>query len=87
MVATSDFSGLVKFRLRFRKRSGDRPNGFARPCFSKLEEIETDRARLRALGSDAVAGWPHGPDDGCDCRKPALGNRQKSDARFWISPR
>jgi D-glycero-D-manno-heptose 1,7-bisphosphate phosphatase len=53
-------------------------SGIARGLFSELdiEPIHTKlRSELSAGGAliDAIYYCPHGPEDGCDCRKPATG--------------
>ena len=53
-------------------------SGLARGLVTPAEAAAVD-ARFRALFAaegvafDAVEYCPHGPDDGCDCRKPAPG--------------
>lgn len=53
-------------------------SGIARGFFSpaRLEEVH-DRMRqmLNSIGVrlDGIYSCPHGPEEGCDCRKPALG--------------
>jgi len=53
-------------------------SGLARGLF-KRRDLDAMHARLAALleargaGIDALYFCPHGPDDGCDCRKPAPG--------------
>ena len=42
---------------------------------------------VNELRLEAIYFCPHGPDDGCDCRKPAPGMVTKSHARFGGSPR
>ena len=58
MVATSDFSGLVSSACALASAPAIAPIDSLDRCMVllSLEEIETDRPRLRALGSDAVAG-------------------------------
>lgn len=53
-------------------------SGLARGYFSlqTLNEIHAElRGRVAQLGGkiDAIAFCPHGPDDGCSCRKPSPG--------------
>lgn len=45
------------------------------------------RARIAAFGGrvDLVAFCPHGPDDGCDCRKPKAGLLREVAQRFGAS--
>jgi D-glycero-D-manno-heptose 1,7-bisphosphate phosphatase len=58
-------------------------SGIARGFFStaRLEEVH-DRMRrmLDSIGVrlDGIYHCPHGPEDGCDCRKPALGLMQQA---------
>ena len=53
-------------------------SGVARGCFTTTEVQQVNR-RVDSLFGDegiAIAGWyvcPHGPEDGCDCRKPLAG--------------
>src|ERR1700730_1162177 len=58
MVATSDFSGLVSSACALASAAAIAPIDSLERCTILLrrKEIETDRARLRALGSDTVAG-------------------------------
>src|ERR1700722_13712996 len=58
MVATSDFSGLASSTCALASAAAIAPIDSLDRCMVllSLEEIEADRARLRALGSDAVAG-------------------------------
>jgi D-glycero-D-manno-heptose 1,7-bisphosphate phosphatase len=58
-------------------------SGIARGFFSlsRLAEIhERMRVMLHGIGVrlDGVYFCPHGPDDGCDCRKPGLGLMQQA---------
>jgi hypothetical protein len=89
MVATSDFSGLVKFRLRFRKRSGDRPNGFARPLHGASQNSR--RSRLIAPDFERLARtpWPVAYTDLTTAAIAASRHREwsQSNARFGILPR
>ncbi|MFB4391187.1 MULTISPECIES: D-glycero-beta-D-manno-heptose 1,7-bisphosphate 7-phosphatase [unclassified Pseudomonas] len=56
-------------------------SGIARGYYS-LETLEAMHARLRALVAEQggevghIVYCPHGPDDGCDCRKPKPGMLQ-----------
>lgn len=66
-------------------------SGLARGYFDSatLEKIHHElRQRVSDLGGriDAIAYCPHGPDDGCDCRKPAAGMLIEALARFKTSP-
>src|ERR1700722_5225425 len=58
MVAMRDFSGLVSSACALASAAAIAPIDSLERCTVLLrrKEIETDRARLRALGSDAVAG-------------------------------
>src|SRR5580700_1920406 len=58
MVATSNFSGLASSACAFASAAAIAPIDSLERCtvLVRREEIETHRARLRALGSDAVAG-------------------------------
>ena len=53
-------------------------SGIARGYFARVE-VEAIHEHLKRLLADngvSLKGWyvcPHGPDDGCDCRKPAPG--------------
>lgn len=53
-------------------------SGIARGYYS-LETLEAMHARLRALVAEqggevgCIVHCPHGPDEGCDCRKPKPG--------------
>jgi histidinol-phosphate phosphatase family protein len=49
-------------------------SGVARGLLERSDvDAVNDRLRARVGELDAVAVCPHGPDDGCDCRKPAAG--------------
>jgi histidinol-phosphate phosphatase family protein len=53
-------------------------SGIARGYFDRAaaERVNGRVAELLAAHGVAIAGWyicPHGPDDGCDCRKPLPG--------------
>ena len=66
-------------------------SGLARGYFDQatLEQIHHElRQRVSDFGGriDAIAYCPHGPDDGCDCRKPAAGMLIEALARFKTSP-
>ena len=64
-------------------------SGIARGLFG-LEALEAMHARLhelvRAAGGkvDRIEICPHGPDDGCDCRKPAPGLLLKLASHYGI---
>lgn len=67
-------------------------SGLARGLFERdaLDEIH-DRleASVRALGGriDGIFVCPHGPDDGCDCRKPAPGLIRQAALALGVEPR
>ncbi|MDA1014392.1 MAG: HAD family hydrolase [Planctomycetota bacterium] len=46
-----------------------------------LELLREDGASL-----DAIYFCPHGPDDGCDCRKPETGSVETASIRFGFDP-
>jgi HAD superfamily hydrolase (TIGR01662 family) len=49
-----------------------------RACMARLEEL---------LGPFAVVRWcPHGPEDGCSCRKPAPGMVKDACAELGVDP-
>ncbi|MEX2963984.1 D-glycero-beta-D-manno-heptose 1,7-bisphosphate 7-phosphatase [Microbulbifer sp. TYP-18] len=64
--------------------------GLARGDF-QLEDLEAIHAELRARVEDAggevaaIFYCPHGPDDGCRCRKPATGMLDAVEAEFDTS--
>jgi D-glycero-D-manno-heptose 1,7-bisphosphate phosphatase len=56
---------------------------------SRLAEIhERFRDLLRAEGADvdAIEWCPHGPDDGCACRKPRTGMVERASAALGFDP-
>src|SRR5271163_2096195 len=57
MVATSDFSGLVSSACAFASAAAIAPIVSLDRCIAVLlgEKIKADRARLRALGANAMA--------------------------------
>jgi len=64
-------------------------SGIARGLFdpTTLERIHDHmRRQLAAVGAriDAIAVCPHGPDDGCRCRKPQPGLLEVLAARFGV---
>src|SRR5271165_6614218 len=60
MVAVSDFSGLVSSACAFASAAAIAPMVSLDPCMAAFlimsEKIKADRARLRTLGPNAVAG-------------------------------
>jgi D-glycero-D-manno-heptose 1,7-bisphosphate phosphatase len=66
-------------------------SGIARGLFdiATLERIH-DRLQSMLAGNDvrleAIYFCPHGPDDGCDCRKPAPGMIRKAMRDFGVRP-
>jgi len=65
-------------------------SGLARGLFdaSALDEMHDKLRSLVAVAGgriDHIAICPHGPDDGCDCRKPKPGLLQQIGERFKIS--
>ena len=66
-------------------------SGIARGYYD-LAELEAMHDKLRrllaALGGEvaAIEYCPHGPDDGCDCRKPLPGMIERLLARFGVAP-
>jgi histidinol-phosphate phosphatase family protein len=63
-------------------------SGIARGLISPLD-VESVHARMEALlGPLGPVEWcPHGPDDGCDCRKPAPGLILRAAHRLGVDPR
>jgi D-glycero-D-manno-heptose 1,7-bisphosphate phosphatase len=67
-------------------------SGLARGYFDRatLEAMHQEmRARVAAAGGrvDHVAICPHGPDDGCDCRKPKPGLLDEILKKYGVAPR
>jgi D-glycero-D-manno-heptose 1,7-bisphosphate phosphatase len=62
-------------------------SGIARGLVSRAE-VDAVNARVEAvLGPfDVWQVCPHGPDDGCDCRKPAPGMLASACADLGVSP-
>jgi histidinol-phosphate phosphatase family protein len=63
-------------------------SGVARGAISQAQ-VRRVMARLDALlGPFGAVEWcPHGPGDGCDCRKPAPGLVLRAAARLGVQPR
>lgn len=65
-------------------------SGLARGLFSQ-EALDEMHHKLRSLVAasggrvDHIAICPHGPDDGCDCRKPRPGLLRQIAARFEVA--
>jgi len=66
-------------------------SGVSRGYFT-LETAELINQRLRRMlaedgaAVDAVYLCPHGPEDGCDCRKPLPGMARQAQAEFGFDP-
>jgi HAD superfamily hydrolase (TIGR01662 family) len=62
-------------------------SGVARGIIT-TDQVEACMARLaELLGPFDVVRWcPHGPDDGCDCRKPAPGMVKAACAELGVDP-
>lgn len=66
-------------------------SGLARGYFDAAA-LEAMHAKFRALLAEAgghverIEICPHGPDDGCDCRKPAPGLLQRLLAHYGVNP-
>ncbi len=63
-------------------------SGVARGLLS-ADDVEAVNARMEALlGPLGPLEWcPHGPDEGCGCRKPAPGLVLRAAARLGLDPR
>jgi HAD superfamily hydrolase (TIGR01662 family) len=63
-------------------------SGVARALVTPAQ-VEDVNARMEALlGPLGPVEWcPHGPGDGCDCRKPAPGLIRRAAARMGVDPR
>ena len=63
---------------------------FAHPLIEKAQNPVAARRTIRALQAlgpfDVVRYCPHGPDDGCDCRKPAPGMVKAACAELDVDP-
>jgi D-glycero-D-manno-heptose 1,7-bisphosphate phosphatase len=65
-------------------------SGLARGFFT-LDDLETMHGRMNALVEEAggeiatIKYCPHGPDDGCDCRKPLPGLIDQIETELGIS--
>jgi HAD superfamily hydrolase (TIGR01662 family) len=62
-------------------------SGVARGLIT-VDQVEACNARLAELLGpfDVVRYCPHGPDDGCDCRKPAPGMVKSACAELDVDP-
>ena len=62
-------------------------SGLARGLFT-AEQMAAVHARIDELfgAFDVWAVCPHGPDDGCECRKPAPGSIRAAAERFGVEP-
>jgi histidinol-phosphate phosphatase family protein len=62
-------------------------SGIARGIVTR-EQVDAVNARVDALfgGFDTWQVCPHGPEDGCDCRKPAPGMVLRAAAALGIDP-
>ncbi len=62
-------------------------SGVARGLIS-VEQVEACNARLEELLGpfDTIQYCPHGPDDGCACRKPAPGMIKSASAELDVDP-
>jgi len=64
-------------------------SGAARGYFG-VNDVEKFNAAMladlsgRGINLDAIYYCPHGPDDGCDCRKPEIGQFKMAQERFKI---
>jgi histidinol-phosphate phosphatase family protein len=63
-------------------------SGLARGAFT-AEDMAAVHARIDAIfgAFDAWAVCPHGPEDGCACRKPAPGSVRAAAERLGVEPR
>ncbi|RIX30889.1 D-glycero-alpha-D-manno-heptose-1,7-bisphosphate 7-phosphatase [Amnibacterium setariae] len=62
-------------------------SGIARGLLTR-EQVDAVNARVDALfgGFDTWQVCPHGPEDGCDCRKPAPGMVLRAAAALGVDP-
>jgi HAD superfamily hydrolase (TIGR01662 family) len=62
-------------------------SGIARGVVTR-EQVDAVNARVEELlgDFDAVELCPHGPEDGCDCRKPAAGMIRTAAIRLGVDP-
>lgn len=62
-------------------------SGIARGVLTRAQ-VDRVNARVDALfgGFDTWQVCPHGPDDGCDCRKPAPGMVLRAAAALGVDP-
>ncbi|OGC90397.1 MAG: hypothetical protein A2W25_02200 [candidate division Zixibacteria bacterium RBG_16_53_22] len=70
--------GLLKLNPKYLKVVVSNQSGIARGYFSHDEAVAVNQAvdeklSLSGIRIDAWYFCPHGPDDGCDCRKPRPG--------------
>lgn len=62
-------------------------SGVARGLVTAAEvDAVNNRLRRRVGGLDAVAVCPHGPDDGCSCRKPGAGLVLRAARELGVAP-
>lgn len=85
-------SGLRRLRaLGCRLAVVSNQSGVARGYFGR-EDVERVNARMAELLDaegvelDAVYYCPHGPDEGCECRKPAPGLGRRACADLGVPP-
>jgi D-glycero-D-manno-heptose 1,7-bisphosphate phosphatase len=64
---------------------------FTRPDFDRFQEHLLDVLRSEGVEIDAKFLCPHGPDEGCACRKPAVGMLEQAQeslsadlTRCWV---
>ncbi len=62
-------------------------SGVARGLISEHDVVAVNRRVAELLGPlDTVRWCPHGPDDGCTCRKPATGMLRAAAAELGVAP-